>query len=316
MQRLRLNRHTEDWQPGVTGDNSGQMRRAAGAGDDDTQSARCCFAREIGRRLGRAMGGEDPRFVRHTKLIECFNGVAHRLPIRFAPHYDRNQRFRLRHEGIVGRLIRSRQFALPSSFVLVAGSTRLDVDLLIVDLQSHIAIVNSARSIVLIGMMGAGKSSVGRCLQRRTGLARFDTDEMVASNFDLSIPEIFSKHGEQRFRDAETQALRELSLDRQAIVVTGGGIVLRSENSDLLKRLGVVVWLEAPANTLFERASRKGNRPLLQTENPRQALSEMLQTRTPLYTKVSDIRIDTSRLSHDEVADAILSEIEASSAKR
>src|SRR6266852_4954116 len=98
------------------------------------------------------------------------------------------------------------------------------------------------KSIVLIGMMGAGKSCVGRCLQQRTKLALVDTDDIVASKFGISIPEIFSKYGEQGFREAETQALRELAPDRHAIIVTGGGIVLRDENVDLLKRLGTVVW--------------------------------------------------------------------------
>ena len=176
--------------------------------------------------------------------------------------------------------------------------------------------MNSARSIVLIGMMGAGKSSVGRCLQRRTGLARFDTDEIVVSKFGLSIAEIFSKRGEEKFREAETQSLRELTPDRQAIIVTGGGIVLRNENIDLLKRLGTVVWLEAREETLLERASRKGDRPLLQTEDPRKALAEMLRTRAPLYAKVADIRVDTSGLTHDEVADAILSKIEETTMTR
>ena len=97
------------------------------------------------------------------------------------------------------------------------------------------------RSIVLIGMMGAGKSSVGRCLQQRTGLALFDTDKIVASQFGISVPEIFSKYGEDQFRDAESDALRELVVERQGIIVTGGGAVLRGENVDLLKELGTVV---------------------------------------------------------------------------
>ena len=122
------------------------------------------------------------------------------------------------------------------------------------------------RSIVLIGMMGAGKSAVGRCLQWRTGLAQFDTDEMVRSKFGMPISEIFSTHGEDKFRNAETEALRNLSADQDAIIVTGGGIVLREENVDLLKRFGVVVWLEADEKTLFKRASRTGNRPLLKTQ--------------------------------------------------
>jgi len=157
--------------------------------------------------------------------------------------------------------------------------------------------------------MGAGKSSVGRCLERRSGLARIDTDEIVSAKFGLSIPEIFSKHGEDRFREAETEAIRRLSPERPSIIVTGGGIVLRRENVDLLKQLGTVVWLDAAENKLFERASRRDERPLLQTKNRRQTFSELLQKRQPLYAKAADVRVDTSSLTQDKVADAILSEI-------
>lgn len=170
--------------------------------------------------------------------------------------------------------------------------------------------VNSPRSIVLIGMMGAGKSSVGRLLQRRTGLTCFDTDELVAAEFGLSIPEIFAKHGEERFRDAETEVLRKLSLPQPIIIVTGGGIVRRSENVDLLKQLGTVVALTANEETLFERASRRGERPLLQTENPRAKFSELLRTRAPLYTTAADFEIDTSSRTHDDIADEILDKID------
>ena len=155
--------------------------------------------------------------------------------------------------------------------------------------------------------MGAGKSTVGRCLQGRTGFAQFDTDEMVRSKFGMPISEIFSAYSEDEFREAETEALRNLSPDQDAIIVTGGGIVLREENIDLLKRFGVVVWLEADEETLFKRASRTGNRPLLQRKNPRKAFSQMLQARLPLYSKIADIRIDTSELTDEEVAVAILS---------
>jgi shikimate kinase len=171
-------------------------------------------------------------------------------------------------------------------------------------------LVNSARSIVVIGLMGAGKSSIGRCLARRTGLARVDTDEMVAAKFGLSIREIFSKHGAERFRDAETEALRELSLDQPAIVVTGGGIVLRPENVDLLRGFGMIVWLTADEETLFERATRRRERPLLEGENPRERFSELLRTREPLYANAADFHINTSSLTHDEVADVIQNKIE------
>jgi shikimate kinase len=170
--------------------------------------------------------------------------------------------------------------------------------------------VNSGgKSIVLIGMMGAGKSSVGRCLQRRTRLALLDTDEIVASKFGMSIPEIFAKHGEDKFRKAEAEALRSLETTEQAIIVTGGGIVMSEENIDLLKRLGVVVWLDGNGETLFKRASRSGNRPLLQSENPRKAFQRLIQARRPLYANNAHLCLDTSVLTDEEIAVAILSKL-------
>jgi shikimate kinase len=164
-------------------------------------------------------------------------------------------------------------------------------------------------SIVLIGMMGAGKSAVGCCLQRRTGLALLDTDEIAASKFGISIPEIFAKYGEDKFREAETKALRALAMPKQTIIVTGGGIVLRQENIEILRRLGVIVWLDGNEDTLFARASREPNRPLLQTKNPREAFSQILGARRLLYANIADIRIDTSMLTDAEVAAAILSKL-------
>jgi shikimate kinase len=182
-------------------------------------------------------------------------------------------------------------------------------------LQSHNSDVNrGAKSIVLIGMMGAGKSSVGRCLQRRTGLARFDTDEVVASKFGFSIPEIFSRHGEDRFREMETQVLTEFTSAEPVIIVTGGGVVLRKENVTLLKQAGIVVWLDAEEETLLERASRRGNRPLLKTDNPRAAFSRMLHERAPLYGEAADLRVNTTAAPHEEIADLILQEIETRTA--
>ena len=171
-------------------------------------------------------------------------------------------------------------------------------------------IVNrEGRSIVLIGMMGAGKSSVGQCLHRRTGRALHDTDEIVVTNFGMSISEIFPKFGEQRFRQAETEALRSLPTTKQAIIVTGGGIVLRNENAEIVKRLGVIVWLDGDEETLFARAFRKRNRPLLQTKNPRKTFSQILDARRPLYANIADVRVDTSILTDEELAMAILAKV-------
>lgn len=163
-------------------------------------------------------------------------------------------------------------------------------------------------AIVLIGFMGSGKSSVGRALATRTGLPRYDTDEMIAARYGLAISEIFTQHGEEAFRAAETEALTQLP-ERAAIIVTGGGVVLRAENVALLRRLGRIVHLLADEATLFERVSRSTTRPLLRTENPRSTVAEMLRRRAPLYEEAANFTIDTSDLPQAEVADLILKQI-------
>jgi shikimate kinase len=165
-------------------------------------------------------------------------------------------------------------------------------------------------AIVLIGFMGAGKSSVGRTLARMTGLSRFDTDEMVAARFGLTVSEIFETKGEEQFREAETEALRELAGKRGSIITTGGGILLRPENGGLVRQLGTVVHLQADEETLFRRISRRTTRPLLRTENPRATLTELFRVRLPLYRAAADLEVDTSLLTHDEVAKEILNHIQ------
>lgn len=167
------------------------------------------------------------------------------------------------------------------------------------------------QSIVLIGFMGAGKSSTGRALSRKTGLPRFDTDEMVSARFGLPVMEIFARFGEETFRAAETETLGQLANKGPAVIVTGGGIVLRPENVKMLRELGTVVSLEADEETLFGRISRRATRPLLQTENPRATMAELWRIREPLYGAAADVRLDTSRLTHDEVADAVLKKMES-----
>lgn len=167
------------------------------------------------------------------------------------------------------------------------------------------------RAIVLIGFMGSGKSSAGRILERKMGWPRFDTDEMVSAQFSRPIPAIFAEFGEDTFRDAESAAVGQLSAATPAVVVTGGGIVLRASNVESLRRLGTLVHLEADEETLFRRVSRRATRPLLQTENPRATMAELLRVRLPLYREAADVAVDTSRLTHEEVAEAIVNKVEA-----
>jgi shikimate kinase len=148
------------------------------------------------------------------------------------------------------------------------------------------------------------------------GLALHDTDEIVAANFGMSIADIFTKHGEEKFREAETEALRGIRTEEQAIIVTGGGIVLRQENVEILRNQAVIVWLDADEETLFARAFQKKSRPLLRTKNPRKTFVQILGARKPLYAKIADVRLDTSVLTDEEVAVAILAKLRKMKPKR
>src|SRR6266550_894908 len=158
-------------------------------------------------------------------------------------------------------------------------------------------------------MMGTGKSVVGKVLEEKTGFARFDTDEIISSKSKMQIKEIFSIHGEKHFRDLETKTLRSISLEEPAIIVTGGGIVLRAENVDLLRQLGTVVWLDADEATLRARIQRLDNRPLLRTANPEVTLSELLEARQPIYKSAADLRVDITKKNPEQIAELILNNI-------
>jgi shikimate kinase len=158
-------------------------------------------------------------------------------------------------------------------------------------------------------MMGTGKSIVGKVLEEKTGLHRFDTDEIISVKLRMPVDEIFARQGESHFRDIETETLRSISLDESAIIVTGGGIVLRAANIDLLRQLGTVVWLDADRATLRARIRHLSDRPLLQTANPGETLSELLTARESLYRKAADLRVDVGRKSPEEIAEIILENI-------
>jgi len=161
------------------------------------------------------------------------------------------------------------------------------------------------RSIVLIGFMGTGKSSVGRRLARTIGCPRFDTDQMIATALGMSITKIFDRLGEERFREEEAAVLEKLDAAQPSIIVTGGGVVLRAKNVERLRELGTVVCLTADLPTLLKRLARRSHRPLLQTENRVETVQTLLREREPFYRQAADFTVDTSALSHDQVAQSI-----------
>jgi shikimate kinase len=164
------------------------------------------------------------------------------------------------------------------------------------------------KNIILIGFMGSGKSSVGRIIAPQVNFALADTDHLVIQNTGLQITEIFKNHGEEYFRDHETAALESLRGNTGLVVSTGGGIVLRERNVALLKELGFIAWLTASEETLFERVSRGNKRPLMLTSTPRETIHNLLVEREPLYASAAHFTIDTSGMTHEEVAHAIILE--------
>ncbi len=166
--------------------------------------------------------------------------------------------------------------------------------------------VPRADHLVLIGPMGAGKSSVAREVARLTARRWTDLDKQIVRQTGLPISEIFARHGEEHFRELESEALSGLSGETPLIVATGGGIVTRPENIPLLRALGCVAFLTADVEVLFERVSRNRRRPLLQTADPHTTLQELIQRRLPLYTGCAHFTVDTSVGTHAEIAHAIL----------
>jgi shikimate kinase len=161
-------------------------------------------------------------------------------------------------------------------------------------------------NVVLVGFMGTGKSSAGRIVANKLGFQYVDTDQLVSQRAGMEISQIFGEHGEEHFRELEASALESLAHLDRCVIATGGGIVLREANRAALRNLGFVVGLTAGEAVIFERVSRNSRRPLLQTEDPRATVREMLATRQPLYEAAAELTIDSSRRSSNEVADLIV----------
>ncbi len=153
--------------------------------------------------------------------------------------------------------------------------------------------------------MGSGKSSVGRLVARALRSRFVDTDRLVTDRAGREITEIFATDGEASFRDQESRALRGLLGGHGLVVATGGGIVTVAANVPVLKALGLVVWLTASEESIWERVSRNQKRPLLHTENPRETMRALLEKRNPLYEAVAAMKVDTTTLTHAEVAERI-----------
>lgn len=166
------------------------------------------------------------------------------------------------------------------------------------------------KNIVLVGPMGSGKSTVGRLLASRLGFSFVDTDSVIEERTGADIPWIFDVEGEAGFRLRETAVLRDLLADRGSMVIaTGGGIVTSEENIGLLKQLGTVFFLKASIDQLASRTGKDKKRPLLQVDDPKAKIEELLTHRMPLYNAVSDIEIVTDARGAKGVVQQICSHL-------
>jgi len=186
------------------------------------------------------------------------------------------------------------------------NSTQTDV---MNDLPNQLAEAQSMtdkdRSIVLIGLMGAGKSSVGRRLAARLGLPFVDADNEIEAAAGCSVPEIFALHGEAAFRDGERRVIARLLDGPRQVVATGGGAILDADTRDKIRARGISIWLRADLDILVRRCQKRGNRPLLQQGDMRQVLQRLIEERTPYYAE-ADLAVDSGDGPHEQVVDAIV----------
>jgi shikimate kinase len=159
------------------------------------------------------------------------------------------------------------------------------------------------RTVVLVGMMGSGKSAIGKSLATRLGVAFLDSDAEIERAANASISEIFARDGEEFFRRRETEVIRRLLNGRPCVLSTGGGAFMAERNRTMITEKGVSLWLKASLDTLWERVRHKDTRPLLRTANPRQTLADLLAVREPIYS-LANLTVETrANYSIDDTTD-------------
>ncbi len=166
-----------------------------------------------------------------------------------------------------------------------------------------------ARTIVLVGLMGAGKTTVGRRLARRLGLEFADSDFEIEKAAQMTVGDIFSSYGEDYFRDGERRVISRLMDGPPRVLATGGGAFINEETRSLMKEKSITIWLDASLDVLLERTSRRDTRPLLKDGDPKSILKQLLEERGPIYAQ-ADIKIQSSDGPHDMVVNSIIQTLE------
>lgn len=166
------------------------------------------------------------------------------------------------------------------------------------------------RPIVLVGMMGAGKTTVGRRLAKALGLAFHDADAEIEQAAGMSVSELFEKHGEASFRQGETKVIARLLAGAPIVLATGGGALTSASTRALVKEKALSIWLRADVDTLVRRATRRPTRPLLKKGDPKETIARLLAERTPYYAEATMI-VDSQPGAHGRTVAAILDALES-----
>tara|TARA_Y100000590_G_scaffold57526_2_gene60584 strand:- start:31746 stop:32270 length:525 start_codon:yes stop_codon:yes gene_type:complete len=163
----------------------------------------------------------------------------------------------------------------------------------------------SSKIIFIVGLMGSGKTSVGKILAKKIGRQFFDTDQEIIRNENLNISQIFDKHGENYFRELEYKVLTKLKNNTESIISTGGGIVLKKENIDIMTDNGIIIFLNIDVKTQITRIKNKKNRPLLDSNNLKDDLKNMKNGRDKIYESIADYIVDVSETTKYKVIESI-----------
>jgi shikimate kinase len=176
--------------------------------------------------------------------------------------------------------------------------------------EAEITAALGTRSIVLVGMMGAGKSTVGRRLSARLGLPFLDADTEIEAAAGMSIPDIFETHGEPHFRDGEARVIARLLDSGPAVLATGGGAFLREETRNRIGSKAVSLWLKADADVIMRRVKRRADRPLLQTVDPAATVGRLIEEREPVY-RHADLTVWSRDVPHEKIVDECMEALHA-----
>lgn len=165
-----------------------------------------------------------------------------------------------------------------------------------------------ARSLVMVGLMGCGKSSVGRRLAARLDIPFLDADDEIERAAQKTIPEIFEDYGEATFRDGERRVIQRLLLSGPQVLATGGGAYMNPETRAAIRSSGIAIWLRAELPVLMRRVMKRDNRPLLKVEDPEAVMRRLMETRYPIYAE-ADLVVESRDVPHEVIVDEIVARL-------